>query len=64
MRPVLTPEIQSALVTYMDERRQAAYRLTLVREAERDLKNKKEDYEIAHTRSESALASLIAEVST
>lgn len=50
-----------ALETYAKELKQAAYRLSLLREAERDLKNKKDDYEIAHERSEAALTALIAE---
>ena len=50
-----------ALEAYAKELKQTQYRLTLLREAERDLKNKKADYEIAHERSESALAALISE---
>jgi len=61
VRPPLTPAQQHALVTYRDELKQAAYRLGLVRDAERDLKNKKEDYTLAHERAEAALAALISE---
>jgi hypothetical protein len=61
MRPPLTPAQQHALVTYCDELKQAEYRLILLREAERDMKNKKSDYEMAHERSEAALVALIAE---
>jgi len=61
VKPPLTPAQQAALVTYRDELKQAEYRLTLLREAERDLKNKKADYEIQHERAEAALQSLISE---
>ena len=57
----MTDAARLALDIYIKERKQAQYRLTLLREAERDLKNKKADYEIAHERTESALANLIAE---
>ena len=57
----MTDAQRLALEAYAKELKQTQYRLTLLREAERDLKNKKADYEIAHERSESALASLISE---
>lgn len=57
----MTDAARMALDIYIKERKQAQYRLTLLREAERDLKNKKADYEIAHERTEAALANLIAE---
>lgn len=55
---------QLALNIYVKELKQATYRLTLLREAERDLKNKKADYEIAHERAEAALAAVVAECHT
>jgi hypothetical protein len=61
MRPVLTPEQQVALVEYTAERRQLHYRLELLREAERDLRNKTVDYQIAQERTEQALSRLLAE---
>jgi hypothetical protein len=64
MRPPLEPNIQAALVTYRDELKQAEYRLTLLREAERDLKNKNADYQAAVERMEAALAALISECHT
>jgi len=61
VKPPLTPVLQYALITYRDELKQAEYRLTLLRDAERDVKNKKAEYEMAHERANSALAVLISE---
>ena len=61
MKPPLPPALQHALVTYTSERKQEQFRLTLLREAERDLKNKKADHETAYEKTQAALAVLLAE---
>src|SRR5689334_17650216 len=64
MRPPLTRGHQPALVTYCDELKQAECRLALVRDGERDEKNKKTDDESQHESAEAARKALVREVAS
>ena len=52
--------VQQALSTYIAAKRQVRYRRTLMAEAERDLKNKTTDFEIADEAAAAALSNLVA----
>ena len=59
MRPPLQPEVQAALVDYMDARKQETYRWKLMVECEQDLRNKSSDYVIAQQKSDDAHRALL-----
>jgi len=61
MRHPLSAELQALLAEYRDAAAQVKYRDQLIEEAQRDLRNKNEDYQIAKYKMEEALKALIEE---